>query len=310
MTPPRSPNDDAAARRAGGLPLPIVGHVPLAPVPARVVSTWRETGDVFSFELEPPAGYSFLPGQFNMLWAFGVGESAISVSGDPGDHARIVHTIREVGSVTRALSLLRPGDEVGLRGPFGRSWPLELPTSESPSEQGPARDPAELDLVLVAGGLGLAPLRPCLYHALSHRERYRRVVVLVGARGAAELPFASELAALERRSDLELAITVDRADASWRGHVGVVTSLFPRARIDPARSLALVCGPEVMMRFAARDLARLGLSEERIFVSMERNMKCAVGFCGHCQWGASFVCKDGPVFRYDQVASLLTVREL
>lgn len=301
-----------------GLPAPVLGASPLAPVPARVVSTWRETADVFSFELEPPRpggapgpSYAFLPGQFNMLWAFGVGEAAISVSGDPADRDRIVHTIREVGSVTRALARLRPGDEVGLRGPFGRPWPLDLGDAASElDEAAAALGPGELDLVLVAGGLGLAPLRPCLYHALANRARYRRVVVLVGARGAAELPFAAELAALERRPELELSVTVDRADPSWRGHVGVVTSLFARARLDPARTLALVCGPEVMMRFAARDLARLGVPEARIFVSMERNMKCAVGFCGHCQWGAAFVCKDGPVFRYDRVGPLLTVREL
>jgi NAD(P)H-flavin reductase len=278
---------------------PSLATHPMTPVPARIRSMHRETVETFTLVLDPPGKngkFSFLPGQFNMVYLFGVGEVALSISGDPADPSRLVHTIREVGTVTKALAKCEPGTSVGLRGPFGTPWPMDVAEGH--------------DLLLVAGGVGLAPLRPALYRALAQRERYGRVVLLYGARRPDDVLFPAELEAFAKRGDVEIRVTVDRAGDAWHGHVGVVTSLFARAGFDPARTVALLCGPEVMMRFSARELARRGVPEERVYVSMERNMKCAVGVCGHCQYGPHFVCKDGPVFPHDKVAKLLALREV
>ena len=267
------------------------------PHPYRVVAVQPEIADTVSLELAPPAGESpaFEPGQFNMLYAFGIGEAAISLSGDPADRTRLVHTVRAVGSVSRALTALPVGASVGVRGPFGTGWPRTAARGR--------------DLVLIAGGLGLAPLRPVLLRVLADRAHYRRVVVLVGMRTPREILFRAPLDAWGGRGDLEVEVTVDRADPGWRGHVGVVTSLIARLALDPQNAVAFVCGPQIMMRHAADGLLGAGLRQEQIFVSMERNMKCAIGLCGHCQFGSAFVCKDGPVLRFDRVAGALTVRE-
>jgi NAD(P)H-flavin reductase len=204
----------------------------------------------------------------------------------------LTHTVRAVGAVSRALAAVKPGDIVGVHGPYGSGWPL---------------DEAEgSDVVVVAGGVGLAPLRPALYHLLAQRERYGRVLLLYGAQTPADLLYRREFAAWGRRCDV--AITVDRASEDWQGNVGVVTQLLAKERLAPT-TVAMMCGPEVMMRFTIRELERQGVPEERIYVSLERNMKCAVGLCGHCQFGPTFVCKDGPVFRYDRVRPFLTIRE-
>jgi NAD(P)H-flavin reductase len=272
----------------------------MVPVVVRVQSFRRETGDTFTLGLAPPAGtqrpYAFLPGQFNMLYAFGVGEVPISMSGDPDDAARfIAHTIRGVGPVTNALGRIRPGDAVGMRGPFGSCWPLE-------TAQGG-------DVVLVSGGIGLAPLRPTVYHLLRHRERFRRVVLLQGVRSPSDILFADELAAWSSRHDFQVILSVDRADESWHGNVGVITKFFPQAVFDPRQVVAFLCGPELMMRAALSGLENRGVAEDCIFLSLERNMQCAVGFCGHCQFGTQFVCMDGPVFRYDRIQRFFNVRE-
>jgi NAD(P)H-flavin reductase len=272
---------------------------PMQTEPWRIVRVTRETRDTFTLALEPEAAgrrLSFRPGQFNMLWSFGVGEVPISMSGSNRETRRVTHTLRAVGAVTRSFQALRKGDSVGLRGPYGTPWPLDLGHGK--------------DVVLIAGGIGLAPLRPAIYHLLDHREKYGRVVVLFGARTPDDLLFGGELESWRGRFDLEFGLTVDRGSEEWRGNVGVVTTLIPRAPFDPGNTLALVCGPEVMMTFAARDLMHRGVAPESIWVSTERNMKCAVGLCGHCQLGAEFVCKDGPVFRYDRALPLLSVREL
>jgi NAD(P)H-flavin reductase len=198
--------------------------------------------------------------------------------------------------VTAALDRLRPGDTVGVRGPFGRPWPLDE------AEGG--------DLVLVAGGIGLAPLRPAITWAISHRDSYRRVVVLIGARTPGDIVFVDQVQEWRGQFDLEVEVTVDSADQSWRGPVGVVTQMIPGAGFEPADTVAMVCGPEIMMRFTAGELVKRGMTTDRIHVSVERNMKCGIGFCGHCQFGPYFVCRDGPVFRYDQVEHLLTVKEM
>jgi NAD(P)H-flavin reductase len=256
----------------------------------------RDGDDVWTIEIAPSGGFEFLPGQFNMLYAFGVGEAAISISGDSSEPARLIHTIRAVGKVSEALTRLQPGDPVGIRGPYGRGWPMEEAEGN--------------DVVVVAGGLGLAPLRPAIHLLLNARARYRRVVLLVGMRGPKEILFQPELERWRGKFDVELELTVDHAGPEWHGNVGVVTTLIPRAVFDPLNTVALVCGPELMMRFTIADLARTRIPDHRMFLSMERNMKCAVGFCGHCQFGGSFVCKDGPVYAYDEVRPLFGLGEI
>jgi len=284
---------------AGPLPVPGGGDVML-PSPWRVAERWEETHDTFGLALEPlgdESALGFLPGQFNMLYAFGAGESAISVSGDPAARdGRLVHTIREAGEVTQALGRLRPGDELGLRGPFGTAWPLEEMLGR--------------DLVFVAGGIGLAPLRPAFYAALARRQDFGRLVLLVGARRPADLLYTAELEAWASEPGVEVRVTVDQADDAWSGSVGVVTKLVERATFDPDNACGLVCGPEIMMRFAADSLRRADLPETRIFLTMERNMKCAVGFCGHCQFGPEFICRDGPVFRLDRLRRWFSLHEI
>lgn len=265
---------------------------------ARVLRRRRELADVVTLELAAADGAcgEFAPGQFNMLTAFGVGEAAISLSGDPAITDRLVHTVRAVGAVSRALAALRVGDIVGLRGPFGQPWPLEVARGG--------------DVAIVAGGLGLAPLRPLLYRLFATRDQYRRVRLFYGARTPDSMIFRRELAAWPRRHDIEVQCTVDHAPDTWEGHVGVVTTLLTRAGLDAPRTKAFVCGPEVMMRFAAMALRACGLEERSIHVSLERNMKCAVAWCGRCQLGPLMLCRDGPVFRYDRVSHQLAVREL
>lgn len=258
----------------------------MTPTACRVRSRRRELADTVTLELEP--GLAFSPGQFTMLYVPEVGEVPISLSGDPARTDRLVHTIRDVGAVSHALTGLKKGAELGVRGPFGSGWP---------------ETPPDLHALVVAGGLGLAPLRPALY-----RLRGRPVTLLYGARRPEELLYPRELAAWGKSWRVE--VTVDHADATWRGHVGVVPHLLQRVELDPSRSLALVCGPEIMMRFTAEALLERGFRPERIFLSMERNMRCAVGTCGHCQLGPLLVCRDGPVFDYGRLAPLLRVREL
>jgi NAD(P)H-flavin reductase len=263
---------------------------------ARVRRRRRELAETWTLDIEAPDGAGCAPGQFNMLTVFGVGEVPISMSGDPAAAGPLVHTIRAVGPVSAALAALEPGDALGLRGPFGVGWPMD--------------DTAGRDVVVVAGGLGLAPLRPALYRLLAERERYGNIVLLCGARSPADILFRRELESWRRRLDVDIEVTVDHATADWRGHVGVVTTLIPRATFDPLHAIALVCGPEIMMRYAVAALRDAGVADEAIFLSMERNMKCAIGFCGHCQLGTVFVCRDGPVFRYDRVRSLLALKEI
>jgi NAD(P)H-flavin reductase len=227
---------------------------------------------------------------------FGVGEAAISVSGDPAEPCRLVHTIRAVGPVSSALTRLDAGDLLGLRGPFGTGWPMA--------------EAAGRDVIIVAGGLGLAPLRPVLYRLSAERARYGKITLLFGARSPADILFRHEVESWRRRLDVSIEVTVDYANSDWHGHVGVVTTLIKRADFDPLRAVAMVCGPEVMMRFAIAALGEAGVADDAIYLSMERNMKCAIAFCGHCQLGTVFVCRDGPVFRYDRVRGLLMVKEI
>lgn len=272
---------------------------PMVPCLFSVRRVRRETRGTCTLEFRPPDAEGLPPfaaGQFNMLYVFGVGEIPISISGDPTRPLPLIHTVRAVGPVSEALCSLRPGDVVGVRGPYGSHWPVE----ESDGS----------DLVIVGGGIGLAPLRPVVYHALARRERYGKIVLLYGARTPEDILYRHELERWRSRSDLQAEVTVDTATPGWSGSVGVVTTTIARARFDPLHTVAMVCGPEVMMRFTVAELRQYGLSTKDIYVSMERNMKCAIGLCGHCQFGPHFVCKDGPVFRYSEIEQFFSLREV
>jgi len=268
----------------------------MTPVPFEVMARSEETYDTITLELAAPGGFEFRPGQFNMLYPFGIGESAISISGDPAEPERLEHTIRNVGAVTAALHALEPGDFVGVRGPFGTPWPMGRAAGK--------------DLVIIAGGIGLAPVRPAIYEALSNRERFEQVVILYGARSPEDLVFVDEIKEWRGRFDTEVDISVDSAGSDYRGSVGVVTRLIPNAPFDPDNAMAFVVGPEIMMRFTVTELRERGVPRDQIYLSMERNMQCAVGFCGHCQFGNRFVCRDGAVFAYSDLRRYLPVREV
>lgn len=240
------------------------------------------------------AAYSFLPGQFNMVYLPGLGEAAISISSDSEDTSTIGHTIRFVGNVTRAISRLKVGDEVGLRGPFGASWPMH-------EMQGH-------DIIIACGGVGLPPLRPAIHHILNHRDQFGKVYLLYGARTPGDLLYPSVFDQWQE-AGIQVQVTVDRADENWQGQVGVVPMLFYRFRMDAPNSIVLTCGPEIMIRYVVYEGLARRVPAEQIYVSLERNMKCGQGSCGHCQLGPYFICKDGPVFRFDKLQSFFNVEE-
>lgn len=259
----------------------------------------RELADTMTLALRPGDGGplpAFLAGQFNMLYAFGLGEVPISIAGDPARLDVLVHTIRAVGAVSRALTVVKNGASVGVRGPFGSAWPLA--------------DIEGHDVVIVGGGIGLAPLRPAILAILGTRARYGRLRILYGARTPADVLYRRELALWQRRPDVFVDVTVDRATPAWTGSVGVVTRLIEAGGFDARHAAALICGPETMMRYAAYALTTAGVASERIFLSWERNMHCAEGICGRCQFGPHFVCRDGPIFALSKIAGILGVREL
>ncbi len=276
------------------LPGPSLG--PMTPRPFRVIRRRRETSDTWTLELEPVSGppLDVGPGQFTMLYAFGIGEVPISVSGPAG--GPLIHTVRSVGAVSAAICAARPGTALGVRGPFGNTWPVAAAAGS--------------DVVIVAGGIGLAPLRPAVYHVLAHRESYGEVAVLYGSRTPGDLLYTRELERWRGRFDVQVDVTVDQALEGWRGKVGVVPKLIAGARFDADAAVAFVCGPEIMMRFAGEALLERGVRPERVHVSMERDMKCGLGWCGHCQLGPTLICRDGPVYQWDEIRPLMEVREL
>lgn len=258
----------------------------------------QEIAGVATYELvltDPAAAacYHFEPGQFNMLYVPGAGEAAISLSGNPAKRDTLTHTIRVAGNVTRGLATLRPGDTLGLRGPFGSSWPLDECRGR--------------DVVLVAGGIGLPPLRPLIYQLLDQRRSFGRLNLLYGARTPDTRMYPAEYQAWSDRG-LIVQTTVDRSQPGWTGNVGAVPLLLERlTTFDPSNAVLVMCGPEVMMRFTAKAAFDRGMTSSAMWLSLERNMQCAVGLCGHCQLGPEFICKDGPVFRYDRIAPYLHV---
>ena len=269
---------------------------PMVPLPYRVLARHQALNDTVTLRIAPVAERleDPLPGQFEMLWAFGVGEVPISVSGLDNDGV-LEHTIRSVGAVTKGLCSSQVGDILGVRGPFGVGWNLDRATGH--------------DLLIVAGGLGLAPLRLAMLEALANRHRFGRLALLVGARDPESLLFVEELEQWRGRFDIDVEVTVDAAPPSWRGNVGVVTKLMAHTPVDFLNTTAIVCGPEVMMRFAALTLTDHGVPAGQIYLSMERNMRCAIGHCGHCQFGPELICKDGPVFPWTRMEKMMLAKE-
>jgi len=269
---------------------------PLIPQEAVIKAIRTETYDTLTFSMafkeeSRREEYFFKGGQFNMVSLLGLGEAAISLSSDPAVRQHFEHTVRAVGNVTGALSRLSVGDVVGVRGPYGTAWPLD---------KIPGRD-----VVIVAGGIGLAPLRPAIEHILGNRPVYGRVMILYGAKTPRDLIYTRDFDRWSSQPNTEVLLTVDRVDGeSWNRHIGVVPTLFEQVELSPTSTVALVCGPEVMMRFVTIDLLKRGIAEENIFLSMERRMRCGIAQCGHCFLGPKFVCKDGPVFQYTDLRGL------
>jgi NAD(P)H-flavin reductase len=271
----------------------------MVPHPVVIRRSLWENDDTFTLTLDlgnDLDGFEFLPGQFNMIYVYGIGEAAISISSNPSRKGTLDHTIHRVGTVTTALSQKKRGDMIGLRGPYGSSWPVEIARGK--------------DICIVSGGIGLAPLRPVIYSLLAERNAYGRIIVLYGGRSPLDLLYRVELEKWANEHNIEVLVTVDRGDSSWKGHIGVVTSLFAYIKLDARATVAYVCGPEIMMKYTLDELERRGLTQDQIYLSMERNMKCAIGICGHCQFGPTFICKDGPVYPLPRVRAFLDRKEL
>lgn len=274
-------------------------HAPIdvgPPHAATVVSRVQESPTIFTLRLhlddpDAQAAFRFAPGQFNMLYLYGVGEVPVSIMSDPEEHDIIGHTIRALGRVTRGLSALQPGDRVGVRGPFGRGWPLQ--------------DLGGNDIVLVTGGLGCAPAVSVIHYVLRRRARFGKLVVIQGVKHADDLIWRMQYEQWAKLPDTQVLVAASEGAAFWPWHVGRVTELFGLARFNPERAVAMLCGPEGMMRAAAESLLGRGLPETHLYLSMERNMQCGVGRCGHCQFGGAFVCQNGPVFNWAEVRDLL-----
>jgi len=274
-------------------------NILLNPHWAEVTSIVPETDGISTYWLRftDPAeqeAFRFQPGQFNMMYLPGFGEAAISISSDPEDHERIGHTIRFVGNVTHAVSRLKVGDTVGLRGPFGTCWPMKEIEGK--------------DVFIACGGIGLPPLRPALYHIIRNRDKFGKVTLLYGARTPGDLMYPYEYDDW-KKAGIDVEVTVDRGDANWAGRVGVVPMLFYHFRLDPGKTVILTCGPEIMIRFVIFEALARRVPVESIYVSLERNMKCGQGSCGHCQMGPYFICREGPVFRFDDLQSFFNVEE-
>lgn len=264
----------------------------LLPTLAEIVEKRPETKGIYTFRLRvrdegKREAFRFRPGQFNMVYAFGVGEVPISIASDPDEAEVLDHTVRVVGNVTGVLERLNVGDVVGLRGPYGSWWPLE-------ESQG-------RDVIVITGGLGCAPVVSVISYVVRRRATFGALKILHGIKAPKDLLYRERFRAWSRHPNTEVHLTTDHPDRTWRHHTGVVTTLLDRLATDLTNSVAMMCGPEGMMRAAATHLLKAGMSEARIYVSIERNMKCAVGLCGHCQLGSEYVCKTGPVFRFDRI---------
>ncbi|HEX9756510.1 MAG TPA: FAD/NAD(P)-binding protein [Nitrospiria bacterium] len=274
---------------------------PFVPALAEIVDRKQETSHIFTLRLRlkdknRQKAYQFKPGQFNMVYALGVGEVPISIVSDPTNPDLLDHTIRTVGTVTTALEKMKKGHVVGLRGPFGSAWPLEEAQGKN--------------VIIVTGGLGCAPTVSVINYVVNRRPFYGTIKILHGVKTPKDLLYRNRFRSWQKNPNTEVFLTVDHPDRNWKYRVGVVTNLFDEIRVDPQKSVVMLCGPEVMMRFAVKGLLSQRFLGSQIFLSLERNMKCAIGFCGHCQFGPSFVCKDGPVYRYDKIQKWFNQHEI
>ena len=268
----------------------------LTPTPAEIINIIPETPDTKTFYFKPKAKLEEpKPGQFTEIYIPGVGEAPVSISGIEPDGV-IVQTVRSIGTLTEYLFKLGRGDLIGIRGPYGKGWPIEKLKDK--------------DVLIVGGGIGLAPLRPVIREVERNRRDYGRLSILYGARNPSLLLYRYEFDEYRRIPNAELLLTVDRADETWTGNVGVVTQLIPKASVDPRNAIALVCGPEIMMRFTVKALEKQGFKGNQIYLSLERRMKCGIGLCGHCQVGPYFVCRNGPVFPYWMIKKYFWVDQI
>jgi sulfhydrogenase subunit gamma (sulfur reductase) len=272
---------------------------PYLPQQAEVIERIQESDTLFTLRLMfsdelVQQEYSFEPGQFNMLSMHGVGEVPISIVSDPKDDHILDHTIRAVGRVTNGMSKLKQGDVLGIRGPFGRGWPLG--------------EAEQKDVVVVTGGLGCAPVVSVINYVMNRRERFGSVNIVQGVKHSSDLIWKERYDQWREAPDTNVLIAADAGGPLWPWHIGPVTGLFDQLDFEIDRTIVFMCGPEGMMRVVIKHMLELGLKERDLWLSMERNMQCAVGHCGHCQYGGKFVCKDGPVFCYDEIKNLFGVK--
>jgi len=241
------------------------------------------------FEIELPNGESLdhEPGQFVQVSMFGVGEAPISVSSSPTKRGSFELCVRAVGKFTKAMHKLEAGDEVGIRGPFGKGFPVRILAGN--------------DLLFVAGGLGIVPLRSLINYVIDNRRDFGKVTILLGCRTPKDMLFGDEVEQWNQRLDVNFSCTVDRADPEWAGNVGLITSLIPGINLVPNRTFAVVVGPPIMYKFVLKELLAKNIPERQIYLSLERHMKCGLGKCGHCQIGGFYCCQEGPVFSYDKI---------
>ena len=274
---------------------PTTGNAPANPYliqPATIVEKTRAADGIDTYRLrfvdeQVRQNYRFTAGQFNMIYLFGVGEVAISIVSDPDESDFLDHTIRFAGRVTNAISRLQIGEALGIRGPFGQGWPLEEARGH--------------DVVIATGGLGCAPVMGAIDYIFRRRRDYGHIKIIHGVKTPRDLLYQERFKAWRRQPDTEVLLASDQPDETWHHHVGVVTDLFERVPVDAAKTIVLMCGPEIMMRLGAPILLRRGIPATAVYVSLERHMECGIGFCGHCQMGPYLLCKDGPVMRYDRV---------
>ena len=272
---------------------------PHLPLEAEVVERIQESPTIFTLRLRftdpvKHAAFRFAPGQFNMLYLYGVGEVPISIVSDPQDEHLFDHAIRVVGRVTRGLEQLKAGDRLGVRGPYGRGWPLKFAENK--------------DVMVVTGGLGCAPVVSVINYVIRRRDNFRRLVIMQGVKHSDDLIWRSRYSQWSKLRDTQVLIAANVGATLWPWHVGHVTELFDKVEMDASRAMVMMCGPEGMMQAAVDRLFEHGVPEDSIYLNMERNMHCAVGLCGHCQYGGKFVCRDGPVFSYPEVKPLFGVR--
>lgn len=268
---------------------------PYTPFEAEVVERIQESHTIFTLRLrftdeEQHRHYSFQPGQFNMVYLYGVGEVPISIVSDPEDERLYDHTIRVVGRVTRGLAQVKQGQRVGIRGPFGRGWPLQLAEGH--------------DVLIVTGGLGCAPVVSVINYIISRRERFGRLTIMQGVKHSDDLLWRERYKLWSQMPDTHVIIAADQGGQQWPWRIGPVIGMFDEVNLQPDRTIAMMCGPEGMMQAAITRLHEMGVPEEMLFMSMERNMQCAVGHCGHCQYGGKFICKDGPVFSFNEIKAI------